>query len=378
MNNKPIIYFDNAATTPLHPEVAESMHKVLLETYGNPSSIHGIGRKAKGLVEESRVNIAKHLGCQTSEIYFTSGGTESDNIAIRKAIHCLGVKNIITSPIEHHAVLGTAENAAAENKDVKIHLLDVDRKGNIDLGQLEELLSANDNCLVSLMHANNELGNLNSLEKIGTLCKTHQAYFHTDAVQTVGYFKFNFANSNIDMLSASAHKFNGPKGVGFIYIKKGIPINALITGGGQERNLRAGTENVASIVGMSTAMNLCYANLESKASQISEVRSYFIKQVKEHLPSVIFNGDIQNSHYTVISLSIPSSKGSEMLLFTLDLKGICASGGSACSSGASKGSHVSTALGIPADRVNIRFSFGIYNTKQEVDDCIDCLKEILD
>jgi cysteine desulfurase len=377
MSNKPVIYFDNAATTPLHPKVADAMHEIMLDTYGNPSSIHGIGRKAKGVIEEARVSIAKHLGCLTSEIYFTSGGTESDNIAIRKGVHCLGVKNVITSPVEHHAVLSTAEEVVAENDDTFLHLLDIDSQGNINLKQLESLLKEHKNCMVSLMHANNELGNLNDLAKIGSLCHEHNAYFHTDAVQTVGYFDFNINDSNIDMLSASAHKFNGPKGIGFIYIKKGIPINALITGGGQERSLRAGTESVCSILGMSKALDLCYENLPAKSSKISIIRSYFIEQIKEHIPEVQFNGDIENSHYTVISVSLPATKSIDMLLFSLDLQGICASGGSACSSGASKGSHVLEAINAPSDRINIRFSFGIYNTKQEVDDCIASLKSLI-
>lgn len=368
---------DNAATTPIHKEVAELMYQVILKNYGNPSSIHSIGRKSKGLVEEARVGIAKYLGCTPSEIYFTSGGTESDNIALRKSIHCLGVKNIITSPIEHHAVLGTAETVAKENDSCRLHLLSIDQKGRIDLTELEELLANYPNALVSIMHANNELGTLYPIEKIAELCKKYKAYFHTDAVQTVGYFDFNLSKSNIDMLSASAHKFNGPKGVGFIYIRKGIPIDGLITGGGQERKMRAGTENVASIVGMHKALELCYENLPSKSKHIADLRSSFIQQVKEHIPEVIFNGDIENSHYTVVSIGIPTEKSSDMLLFSLDLKGVCASGGSACSSGASKGSHVMEAIQANPDVINLRFSFGVYNTMEEVTEAVSILKEVV-
>lgn len=376
MNNTPI-YFDNAATTPLYKEVVEKMHETLQDCYGNPSSIHSAGRKAKGLVEESRVRMAKHLGCLPSEIYFTSGGTESDNIALRKAAHCLGVKNIITSPVEHHAVLHTAEEIVKQNNEIKLHLLSVDSKGRIDLKELETLLKNKSNCIVSLMHANNELGNLNDLDKIGTLCKDNNAYFHTDAVQTIGYFKFNLSEMNIHMLAASAHKFNGPKGVGFIYIKKGIPINALITGGGQERSMRAGTENVQAIVGMTEAMDICYKNLEAKSAKIKEVKSYFHQALQKELPEIEFNGDLENSHYTVLSTLLPSTKGGEMMLFALDLKGVCASGGSACSSGANKGSHVMQAIGADTNKTNIRFSFGVYNTKEEADRCVKALKEIL-
>jgi len=371
------MYFDNAATTPLHPEVITVISEALME-YGNPSSIHSYGRKAKGLLEESRVAIAKHLGCTPSEIYFTSCGTESNNIALRKSVDCGGIQHIITSPIEHHAVLGTAQDIARLNPKVEIHLLDVDSKGNYSLDQLEQFLQSYPKALVSIMHANNEIGNLANLEGIGNLCLKHSALFHTDAVQTMGYFSFNLNKSNITMLSASAHKFNGPKGIGFLYIKKGTKIEALITGGGQERNIRAGTENVAYIVGMTKALSLCYEHLEEKSNYIKRIRAHFKRSIEKKLPQISFNGDTENSHYTILSLRIPVSEGAEMFLFNLDLKGISASGGSACSSGASKGSHVMEAIGNNGNCVNLRFSFGTHNTMEEVDSCIQHLSEILE
>lgn len=377
MTNPNNIYFDNAATTPLHPEVADYIYDLMKSAYGNPSSIHSLGRKAKGLLEESRVSIAKYMGCSPSEIYFTSGGTESNNIALRKAVHCLGVKNIITTPIEHHAVLGTAQNITKIHPAIKLHLLTVDSKGGYSLEQLEELLKKNPNSLVSLMHANNELGNLADLNTIGSLCKQYGAYFHTDAVQTVGYFKYHLDNSNIDLLSASAHKFNGPKGVGFMYIKKGVKMEPLITGGGQERNMRAGTENVASIAGMAKAVAMCYDHLESKISHIKGIRQYFKEQISIRIPTVTFNGDTENSHYTILNVCLPMNEGADMFLFSLDLQGISASGGSACNSGASKASHVLQAISGNENYANIRFSFGVYNKKEEVDSCINALCSLL-
>ncbi len=370
------IYFDNAATTPLLPEVANLMHEILLNNYGNPSSIHATGRKAKGLIEESRVKIAKLMGCTPSEIYFTSGGTESDNIALRKSIDCLGIKNIITSPIEHHAVLTTAENICHQS-GIKLHLLNVDEKGNYQLSELENLLQQNEHCLVSLMHANNELGNLADLQQIGQICKENKAIFHTDAVQTVGYFNFNLTEDPIDFLSASAHKFNGPKGIGFVFVRKGLKCDGLITGGGQERNMRAGTENVASIVGMAKALEICYNNLAAKTEQISSVRNYFIEQIVKEIPGINFNGDINNSHYTVVNLALPINSAADLFLFNLDMKGVAASGGSACSSGAAAGSHVLNAIKAEEQKTNLRFSFGIFNNKAEVDTVISILKEMI-
>lgn len=370
------IYFDNAATTPLLPEVADLMHDILKNNYGNPSSIHATGRKAKAIIEEARIQISKLMGCSPSEICYTSGGTESDNIALRKAVACAGVKNIITTPIEHHAVLSTAEMLQKEN-NIKLHLLKVDDKGNFNIDEIEELLKNNENCLVSIMHANNELGNLSNLEEIGKLCKENNALFHTDAVQTVGYFNFNLAESNIDLLSASAHKFNGPKGVGFLYIKKGLKITGLITGGGQERSLRAGTENVASIAGMAKALCMCYAHLPEKSDHIKSIKKHFVEKLVAAIPDVTFNGDTENSHYTVINVCLPNAEAADLFLFNLDMRGIAASGGSACSSGASQGSHVLTAIKCAENKTNLRFSFGVFNTIEEVDEAITCLRSMM-
>ncbi len=370
------IYLDNAATTPIAPNVAARMNDILCSDFGNPSSIYATGRKAKGIIEESRVKIAKLLNANTSEIYFTSGGTESDNFALINPIECLGITHLITSPIEHHAVLNTA-NYLANKHAIKLSLLSVDRLGKINLNDLEDLLKTNPQTLVSLMHGNNELGNLNDLNAIANLCKKYDAVFHTDAVQTIGYFNFDLENAHISLLSASAHKFNGPKGVGFLYINKKVKTKALIHGGGQERNMRAGTENVAGIAGMALALENCYNNLAEKSSHIKNIKSYFVEQVKKELPEVTFNGDLANSHYTVANISIPSKLNTDLLLFNLDLKGIAASGGSACSSGAHAGSHVLQAIKADESKANIRFSFGIYNTIEEIDKTILTLKSIL-
>jgi cysteine desulfurase len=370
------IYFDNAATTPIHPEVIEVISTVMANNFGNPSSIHSSGRKAKGVIEESRVTMAKYMGCSPSELYFTSCGTESNNIALRKAADCLGIKHFISTPIEHHSVLSTLKDIVKQNPDIELHLLEVDEKGNYALEQLEQLLQKHSNVMVSIMHVNNELGNLSDLNSIGALCSSNDALFHTDAVQTVGYFNFDL--SNIDMLSASAHKFGGPKGIGILYMKKGTQLDALITGGGQERGLRAGTENVPYIAGMAKAMALCYDHLIEKSAHIKSIKSYFQDSIRTKLPQIKFNGDVENSHYTVLSVRVPVKEGADMFLFNLDLKGISASGGSACNSGASKGSHVMEAIGNSGDCVNLRFSFGINNTRDEVDYCLQSLKELMD
>lgn len=368
------IYFDNAATTAIHPEVIDVISSAMTTSFGNPSSIHSSGRNAKGIIEESRVTIAKYMGCSPSEIYFTSCGTESNNIALRKAADSLGVKHFISTPIEHHAVLSTLEDIAAHNPDIELHLLKVDEYGKYSIDELEQLLQTHTNAMVSIMHANNELGNLSDLNAIGSLCAANGALFHTDAVQTVGYFNFDL--ENIDMLSASAHKFGGPKGIGFLYMKKGTALDPMFTGGSQERNMRAGTENVPYIAGMAKAIALCYDHLEEKSNHISGIKTYFKEQLAKRMPQVKINGDIENSHYTVLSVRIPVNQGADMFLFNLDLKGICASGGSACSSGASKGSHVMEAIGNENECVNLRFSFGTHNTKEEVDLCIHYLEEL--
>lgn len=371
------VYLDNAATTPLDAGVAESMLEIMQHKFGNPSSIHAHGREVRTLVEEARKTVAKLLNVTPSEIFFTSGGTEADNMSLRCSVEDLGVQRIITSPIEHHAVLHTAEELAKKGK-VQLDMVNVLENGHIDLAHLETLLKASDKkTLVSLMHANNELGNLLDLNTVSALCQEHKALFHCDTVQTIGHYPFDLQKTKIDFLAAAAHKFNGPKGVGFIYISNRNRLHPLITGGSQERNMRGGTENVYGIVGLAKALQLANDILETKRAHISGLKSYMIQRLEEEIPGVRFNGDAKgNSLYTVVNVSFPPSKVSDMMLFKLDIEGISASGGSACSSGSDVGSHVLTVLGVDKERANVRFSFGKYNTKEEIDFVIEKLKEM--
>ncbi len=373
MNNR--IYLDNAATTPLDAEVLENMIHVMREFYGNPSSTHAHGRKVKGLLEEARGKIAKMLHCQPSEIFFTSGGTEADNLAIRSSVKNLGVKHIITSPIEHHAVLHTIEELAHEGK-IEMHLVKLTQNGHVDLEDLQQLLAkTGPQTLVSLMHANNEIGNLLDIEKTGQIVHAAGALFHCDTVQTMGHYAFNLGEGHVDFIAAGAHKFNGPKGVGFIYINKKNRLKPMITGGAQEREMRGGTENVYGIIGMAHALEICYRDLEKKKAQISGLRSLMMEELKKNIPEVQFNGDAEgNCLYTVLSVSLPANESGNMLLFNLDIAGISASTGSACSSGSNTGSHVINALNPGSDRTTIRFSFGKYNTAEEIKKTVETLK----
>lgn len=371
------VYFDNAATTPMHPEVVKVMADMMMNNYGNPSSIHAQGREVKIMVEDARRTVAKLMGCTPGEICFTSGGTEADNMAIRQSVETLGVKNIITSAIEHHAVLHTIEELAHQGK-VNMHLVKLTPKGHVDVAHLEELLKNNSNVLVSLMHSNNELGNMIDLEEIGNLCKTYNALFHCDTVQTVGHQPIDLSKLNVHFIAAGAHKFNGPKGVGFIYINSNIKLHPFITGGAQERNMRGGTENVYGIIGLAKALELSITHMDEDKKRLQELKNYFISQLKANIPGVEFNGDAEGrSAYTVLNVSFPPSPVGEMLLFKLDIDGICASGGSACSSGSDVGSHVLKAIGASKDRAAVRFSFGSSNTKEEVDYVIERLKIML-
>ncbi|MHB1279559.1 MAG: cysteine desulfurase family protein [Bacteroidia bacterium] len=371
------VYLDNASTTPLDPGVAESMLEIMQHKFGNPSSIHAHGREVRTLVEEARKTVARLLNVTPSEIFFTSGGTEADNMSLRCSVEDLGVTRIITSPIEHHAVLHTAEELAKKGK-VQLDLVHVLENGHIDLAHLETLLKASDKkTLVSLMHANNELGNLLDLEAVSALCQEHKALFHCDTVQTIGHYPLDLQKIKLDFLAAAAHKFNGPKGVGFIYISNRNRLHPLITGGSQERNMRGGTENVYGIVGLAKALQLAHDIMEAKKTHISGLKSYMINRLEQEIPGIRFNGDAKGkSLYTVVNVSFPPSKVSDMMLFKLDIEGISASGGSACSSGSDVGSHVLTALGVDKDRANVRFSFGKYNTIEEIDFVIEKLKEM--
>lgn len=371
------IYLDNAATTPLDPEVIDVMVETMKADFGNPSSIHVHGRQAKTIVEKARKTIAQLLHASPAEIFFTSGGTEADNMAIVRSIEAYGITHAITSPIEHHAVLHTLEELAKNGK-IQLDLLRVDANGNIDLSHLEELLAKNPRTLVSLMHANNEIGNLTDIKKVSELCQQYNAVFHSDTVQTMGHYPHDLSQIKIDFLTGAGHKFHGPKGVGFLYINSNNKIKPLIFGGAQERNMRGGTENVYGIVGIAKALEIAYRDMEEHQSYIQGLKSYMIEELKKAIPTIQFNGNIEpeKSLYTVLNVSLPCTNMSDMLLFNLDISGISASGGSACSSGSDIGSHVLRGINANPDRPSVRFSFSKNNTKEEIDTVVAKLKEI--
>ncbi len=363
------IYLDNAATTRLDPQVVEAMLPWLSENFGNPSSIHGHGRMVKSAIETARKTVAGLLNCAPAEIFFTSGGTEADNTAIHCAIESYNLTHAITSPIEHHAVLHTLEYLHKKG-DIQLSLVRVDKKGNIDLEHLEELLKNNPRSLVSLMHGNNEIGNLLDLEHVGNLCEQYNAIFHSDTVQTMGHFVHDLQKLKANFIVGAAHKFHGPKGVGFLYVSKNTKIPPFVHGGSQERNMRGGTENVYGIIGLAKALEISYQEMETHRKHIEHLKSRMIQALTEAIEGVQFNGqsgDVENSLYTVLNVSLPPSDINDMLLFNLDIAGISASGGSACSSGSEVGSHVLGALNVSADRANVRFSFGKYNTEADID-----------
>ncbi|MDN3492124.1 cysteine desulfurase family protein [Winogradskyella bathintestinalis] len=376
------IYLDNAATTSIRPEVIERMVEVLNDNYGNASSTHSFGRSSKALLEQCRKNIALYFNVSASEIVFTSGGTEADNLALRSAVRDLGVTEIITSKIEHHAVLHTAEQLQNEY-NIALKFVNIDACGQVDYEHLEELLQSGNKALVSLMHINNEVGNILNLSRVAQLCKKYKAMFHTDTVQSVGHYKIDLKEVSIDFLAASAHKFHGPKGVGFCYIRKDSGLKPLIFGGEQERGYRAGTESIHNIIGMDEALKIAYANLETEKEFVSGLKTYFIQEIKKHLPKASFNGgcdDAINSTYTLVNVCLPiAPEKAPMLQFQLDLKGIACSKGSACQSGSNQSSHVLTEI-LNDDqlrRPSVRFSFSIYNTKEELDYVISILKEFV-
>jgi cysteine desulfurase len=373
------VYLDNAATTPLDKEVLDAMMPYLTEHFGNPSSSHAFGRKTKTVIEQSRRGIAKALNCTPGEIFFTSGGTEADNLAMHIALNDLGCKHIITSPIEHSAVLKTAQKLNDEGK-ARLSFVQLDGKGNVDLKHLEVLLATNEKSYVTLMHGNNEIGNLLPLKEVADLCNKYGAIFHSDTVQTMGHYSFDLQNLNIHFLNASAHKFHGPKGVGFIYVNKAIKANPEIVGGGQERGLRGGTENLYGIVGLAKALEICYRDVADHQQYVGSLKQYMASELETNIPGLKFNGQSrsQDSLYTVLNVTFPPSSNSDMLLFLLDLEGIACSGGSACSSGASKGSHVLDAIGALVDGcASIRFSFSRMTTKEEIDFAVSKIKELV-
>ncbi|MFY7707293.1 MAG: cysteine desulfurase family protein [Flavobacteriales bacterium] len=372
------IYLDNAATTPLDPEVLQTMIPFMQEHFGNPSSSHAFGRKTKTAIENARRTIAKALNCLPSEIYFTSGGTEADNLAMHSAVHDLGCKHIITSAIEHSAVIKTAELFAAQGW-AKLSIVKLTPNGHIDLLHLEQLLANNEKSFVSLMHGNNEIANLLPLAEVGEMCKKYDAVFHSDTVQTMGHYAFDLKNTKIDFINAAAHKFHGPKGVGFIYINRKLKINAAITGGGQERGMRGGTENLYGIVGLGKAIELAYAHLSEHQNHVRMLKAYMIDLLKQEVAGVRFNGDSAStdSLYTVLNVTFPPTANADMMLFLLDLEGIACSGGSACSSGATKGSHVLDAIGaLTPGSASLRFSFSRFTKKEEIEYAVQKIKEL--
>jgi len=370
------VYLDNAATTPIAKEVVEVMIPVLSNNFGNPSSTHFFGRQAKAEIETSRRTIAKLLNCQPSEIIFTSGGTEADNMALRTAVELLDVKHIITSELEHHAVGHTAE-AIKKEFNIKLSYVNVDSKGNVDLKHLENLLQEGPKTLVSLMHANNEIATLLPIERVNELCKQYNAYFHSDTVQTMGHYPFDLSKLDIDFITGAAHKFHGPKGIGFLYSNKKNRLAPLIHGGSQERGYRGGTENVYGIVGLAKALELANQDIKDHQEHVQSLKSYMIEKVQSIFDDIKFHGEInpEKSLYTVLNISFPPTEKAGMLLFTLDLKGVACSGGSACTSGATKGSHVLEGIKADMSRPNVRFSFSRYTTKVEIDFALEALKE---
>ena len=373
------VYFDNAATTAMDDRVIEAMLPFMKSHFGNPSSVHSHGREVRTAIEKARKKVAELLNASPSEIFFTSGGTEADNTALVCGLDSHGITHAITSPLEHHAVLHTLEVLEKKGK-IKLSILDVSEQGEIDLTQLEELLKASPKSLISLMHANNEIGNLNDLDQIGRLAKAHDAFFHSDTVQTMGHYVHDVKALPVDSIVAGGHKFHGPKGSGFLFVRKEKKILPFIHGGAQERNMRGGTENVIGIIGIAKALELAYEGMSEHQTHVEKIKRHFIEKLVREIPGVEFNGlssDLEKSLYTVLNVSLPPSpSNSGMLLFNLDIEGISASGGSACSSGATVGSHVLRALNHNPERDSIRFSFSRFNTLQHVDFAVGKLKDL--
>ena len=372
------IYFDNAATTAIDPAVLEAMMPYLTEKFGNPSSIYSYGRESRLAIESGRKSVAKLLNAHPAEIFFTSGGTESSNTAISAAVRDLGCTHIITSPLEHHATLHTVEHLHKRG-EAAVSYVHVLPNGHIDVEDLEHKLAGSaDKTLVTLMHANNEIGNILDIHSVGELCKMYGAIFHSDTVQTIGHFPFDLRNTPVHFVTGAGHKFHGPKGVGLLYINENVRINPFIQGGSQERNMRAGTENVYGVVGFVKALELATAAYEADSAFIKGLKVYMMEQLKKNVKGISFNGDpLGRSLYTVLSVSFPKTERSEMLLFNLDINHICASGGSACTSGVEQGSHVIRAINNNPNQITVRFSFSKHNTREEVDAVVGKLKDLI-
>ena len=371
------VYLDNAATTPFDKEVLKAMYKVMETDHGNPSSIHSHGREVRTLIEKARKTVARLLHASPSEFFFTSGGTEADNMAIRCAIIDYGIKHAITSLIEHHAVLHTLQ-ALEKSGVIRLSYVHIDSKGLVDYKHLEELLSSNERSFVSLMHGNNELGTLTDIEAVGQLCEKYNAIFHSDTVQTMGHYPHDLSRLKVHFLVCAAHKLHGPKGVGFLYINHAIKINPMIFGGSQERNMRGGTENVYGIIGLAKSLEIAYEGMEEHHEYIQGLKTYMMKELVKNVPGIEFNGETtpEKSLYTVLNVSFPEMEMAEMLLFSLDIAGISASGGSACSSGTNIGSHVLNGIHANPDRPAVRFSFSKLNTREEIDYVVGKVKEL--
>ena len=371
------VYLDNAATTPFDKEVLKAMYKVMETDHGNPSSIHSHGREVRTLIEKARKTVARLLHASPSEFFFTSGGTEADNMAIRCAIIDYGIKHAITSLIEHHAVLHTLQ-ALEKSGVIRLSYVHIDSKGLVDYKHLEELLSSNERSFVSLMHGNNELGTLTDIEAVGQLCEKYNAIFHSDTVQTMGHYPHDLSRLKVHFLVCAAHKLHGPKGVGFLYINHAIKINPMIFGGSQERNMRGGTENVYGIIGLAKSLEIAYEEMEEHHEYIQGLKTYMMEELVKHVPGIEFNGETnpEKSLYTVLNVSFPEMEMAEMLLFSLDIAGISASGGSACSSGTNIGSHVLNGIHANPDRPAVRFSFSKLNTREEIDYVVEKVKEL--
>ena len=373
------VYLDNAATTAMDKEVIEAIIPLMEDCYGNPSSIHSFGRRSRAIIETSRKKVAKLINAAPSEIVFTGGGTEADNMVLRCAVQDSGVTHIITSAVEHHAVIDTAQILAENNEHLKLSKVKLNASGYVDLEHLRELLEKHDDrkTLVSLMHANNEIGNRLPLQEVAILCKKYHALFHSDTVQTMGHYEFDVRALDIDFLTCSAHKFHGPKGIGFLYVNQKTQIKPIITGGAQERNLRAGTENIIGIVGLTKAMEVAYRDLVKHQQHIQGIKIYMIEKLEALIPTITFNGDPKgDSLYTVLNVQFPNSEMDEMLLYNFDIEGVAVSGGSACSSGSNVGSHVLKHIGSDMTKPSIRFSFSKYTTKEEIDYTITVIKDL--
>ncbi len=372
------IYLDHAASTPLHPQVIHLMHETMLNNYGNPSSIHSEGRTSRALIEKARKSMANHFNCSIGEIFFTSGATESNNMIIQGAVNGLDVKTIITAATEHHAVLHTIEALEKEGK-IRVIYLPLDKEGNPSIHSLEEHLSDAENkkVLVSLMHSNNETGTLLDLESVGAICQKYDALFHSDMVQSVGFYSIDLQNIPVHFIAGSAHKFNGPKGIGFAYIRNKNAIPPFQHGGAQERNMRGGTENLLGIVGMALALDLAISEKSERFAHLEKLKLQLFKGLKEAIPGIQINGPgLENSHPKILNIGFPPNPKATMLLFNLDIEGISTSGGSACSSGTDTGSHVLRALYPESQHISVRFSFSHLNTSAEVDKVIEIISNI--